>query len=418
MSLFQNMLQQMEEASKILKLSDNAKVVLENPERMLLVSVPVRMDNGSIKIFEGYRVQHSTIRGPAKGGIRYAVDVDIEEVKALSAWMSLKCAVVNIPLGGGKGGVKVDTRTLSEPELERLTRSYVRAIAPIIGPQKDVPAPDMYTNPQVMAWIADEYSMLQGETTFGVVTGKPLELGGCEGRHESTAQGGIYVLQKYLAENFIDLNTAVVHGFGNAGAAAADFLQQSGFTVIAAADVEGGVHDASGIDVQKARAITAEKGSIIHYPCENKVHNGDLLKIPCDVLFLAAKENVITEENAHDIDAKLIVELANGPITPAADKILAERGIPIIPDVLANAGGVTVSYFELVQNITNHYWTANKVQRRLKIIMEKSLEDVLEMQKNLIETKANGDQIVTMRQAAFAVALHRIERAMKLRGKI
>jgi glutamate dehydrogenase len=432
MSLFAQTLQQMEDAANLLGLTTDAKMILEHPERILHVSIPVRMDDGSIQVFEGYRVQHSTVRGPAKGGIRFAPEVDLDEVKALSAWMTIKCSVVNIPLGGGKGGVTVDTKKLSQKEIEHLSREYIRAIAPIIGPKKDVPAPDMYTNPQVMAWFADEFSMLQGHNTLGVVTGKPLEVGGSVGRGSATAQGGIYVFNEYLKKTDVSVKTAVVQGFGNAGYYAAKFLQEQGIRVLAVSDSTGGIYSEEGLDISAVHTEKISKGSVQNYSKGKKITNEALLALPCDVLFLAARENEVHRDNAHSVQAKLIIELANGPITPDADRILSQKEVVIIPDILANAGGVTVSYFELVQNESNYYWTEEEVQQKLKIIMEKALDEVLDTQKRCYshseldqkgEYRKNADQPemchrITLRQAAFVRALQRLETAMQMRGRI
>ncbi len=422
MSLFEQTLQQMETAANLMGLTDDARRILEHPEKILQVSIPVRMDDGSIRVFEGYRVQHSTIRGPAKGGIRYANQVDLDEVKALAAWMTIKCAVVGIPLGGGKGGVKVTAKDLSQAELERLTRGYIKAIAPIIGPKKDVPAPDMYTNPQIMAWAADEFSQLQGENTLGVVTGKPLAVGGSIGRDSATAQGSIYVFEKYLATTGLKVKTAVVQGFGNAGSFLAQFLVEKGITVLGVSDSNGGIYNEKGVDVAQVKEVKTQSGSVQNYTDALKVSNEDLLAMPCDVLFLAAKENEVRHDNAESIKAKLIVELANGPTTIEADRILASKKINVIPDILANAGGVVVSYFELVQNEANFYWSKDEVQTRLKEIMETALDGVFEAQQRCNNlTKDSEDtacENVTLRQAAFMCALEKIEAAMRFRGKI
>lgn len=432
MSLFAQTLQQMEDAANLLGLTTDAKKILEHPERILHVSIPVRMDNCGIQVFEGYRVQHSTVRGPAKGGIRFAPEVDLDEVQALSAWMTIKCSVVNIPLGGGKGGVTVDTKKLSQGELERLSRGYIRAIAPIIGPKKDVPAPDMYTNPQVMAWFADEFSMLQGHNSLGVVTGKPLEVGGSVGRGSATAQGGIYVFKEYIKNTGAKMKTAVVQGFGNAGYYVAKFLQQQGIKVVGVSDSSGGIYNEEGLDISEVHTAKISHGSVQSYANGKKISNEALLALPCDVLFLAARENEVHRDNAQSIQTKLIIELANGPVTPDADRILSEKEVVIIPDILANAGGVTVSYFELVQNETNYYWTEEEVQQKLKIIMEKALDEVLDTQKRCYsnaeldkkgEYIKNADQPdmchrITLRQAAFVRALQRLEVAMQLRGRV
>jgi len=415
MSLFQNTLDQIADAAEIINLSSNAKAILDAPERMLQVSVPVRMDDGTVKVFGGFRVQHSTIRGPAKGGLRFAPNVDLDEVKALATWMSIKCAVVNIPLGGGKGGVTVDSKKLSDGEKERLSRNFIEAIAPIIGPQKDVPAPDMYTDPQIMAYMADEFSRLQGVNTLGVITGKPLEFGGSLGRGSATAQGGIYVLNAYLKHAGKQVDTAVVQGFGNAGATAARLLTEQGIKVIAISDSRGGVYNEAGIDINTAHEHKRKTGSLKDLAGCSNITNAELLKTPCCVLFLAAKENEICDEHhcslpPTNVKTNLIVELANGPITPAADKVLHEKGVTILPDILANAGGVTVSYFEQVQNNINFYWSLEEVETKLKAIMEKALKDVLHLQ-----TMHDG---ISLRQAAFAIALQRLEATLKARGRI
>lgn len=413
----------MEDAANLVGLTDDSRRILEHPERILQVSIPVRMDDGKIKVYEGYRVQHSTVRGPAKGGIRYALAVDLDEVQALAAWMSVKCAVVNIPLGGGKGGVKVNTKELSQGELERLTRGYVKAIAPIIGPKKDVPAPDMYTNPQIMAWAVDEFSTLEGQNTLGVFTGKPLPLGGSLGRDSATAQGGIYVFDKYLEKTGKQVKTAIVQGFGNAGSFVAQFLEDKGIQVLGVSDSGGGIYNQKGIDVKKVTQIKAHKGGVVQdYDDALKVSNEDLLAMPCDVLFLAARENEVRHDNVDSIQAGFVVELANGPVTIEADRTLASKGIDVIPDILANAGGVVVSYFELVQNEANFYWSANKVQRRLQKIMENALDAVFAAQvrctASLDDANKEVCEKVTLRQAAFVCALERIDAAMRLRGRI
>ncbi len=414
MSLYENTLQQMNEAADIMNLRQDVREILRKPERILQVSIPVKMDNGTTKVFEGYRVQHSTLRGPAKGGIRYHWDVDLDEVKALAAWMTIKCGVVDIPLGGGKGGVICNPKELSQNELERLTRGYTVAISPIIGPELDVPAPDVYTNAQIMSWIADEYSKLHGRNILGVVTGKPVEFGGSKGRDSATAQGGVYVLNK-----FCDVKGAcpvrmrvAIQGFGNAGSHVAKLLHDLGperIEIVAISDSTGGVTVDGGIDPELAKKVKREHQSVQKYPNGKKITNEELLAFDADVLVLAAFENQITEENADSIRANIILELANGPITPAADKVLAEKGKHVIPDILANAGGVTVSYFELVQNQANYYWDIKLVQERLKTIMEDALLHVYENEKKY------G---CTMRQAAFISALERIEQNLVFRGRV
>lgn len=420
MSLFQQTLAQMEDASDLLGLTDNARTILEHPERSLFVSIPVRMDDGRIEVFEGYRVQHSTIRGPAKGGVRFAPNVDLDEVKALAAWMSIKCSVVNIPLGGGKGGVTVDSKKLSLGEQERLMRGYVRAIAPIIGPKKDVPAPDMYTNAQMMAWAADEFSVLEGQNTLGVFTGKPVEVGGSLGRISATAQGGVYVLNEYLEQTGGQVQTAAIQGYGNAGYYAAKILHAQGVKILAVSDSQGGIYNENGLDPEKVLELKQEQGSVTKMEEVTVLSNEDLLALPADVLFLAARENEVRHDNVNRIQTKLIVELANGPVTPEADKVLAERGAVILPDILANAGGVVVSYFELLQNESNAYWSAEEVQGKLQPIMTDALKAVLENQQRCY-SHAEDDETcekITLRQAAFILALRRLEAAMRLRGRI
>lgn len=415
MSLYENTLAQMEEAANIINLSKNVRNVLRKPERILHVSIPVKMDSGETEVFEGYRVQHSTLRGPAKGGIRYHWDVDLDEVKALAMWMSIKCAVVDIPLGGGKGGVICNPKELSQQELERLTRGYVQAIRPIIGPERDVPAPDVYTNARVMSWFADEYSTLQGYNSLGVVTGKPLEFGGSKGRETATAQGGAYVITK-----FCDVKGAcpvkmrvAIQGFGNAGSHMAKILHKMGpdrIEIVAVSDSSGGIYSENGLDAEKLEQVKREHRTVQKYPDAKTITNEELLGLKeCDVLVLAAFENQITAENVASVHAPIILELANGPITPEADKVLAEKGTHVIPDILANAGGVTVSYFEQVQNNMNYYWDEKMVQERLKCTMEEALLKVVETEKQY------G---CTMRQAAFITALNRLEETLVFRGKI
>ncbi len=421
MSLFENTIAQMQKAAKLMQLTPHIEELLSHPQRILEVSIPVKMDSGATKVFRGFRVQHNNVRGPYKGGIRFHPEVDMEEVKALSMWMTIKCGVVNIPLGGAKGGVIVDHTQLSARELEGLTRGYTRAIAPFIGPEQDVPAPDVYTNPQIMAWIADEYSMLQGRNKLGVVTGKPLAVGGSEGRNEATSQGGVYVLQEIVKN--LGLNPketrVVIQGFGNAGANVANLLDQAGFKVIGISDSKGGLYCEGGIHPQEAIACKREKGEVgecfvagMEYTTNagnacRKVTNAELLELECDILVLSALENQVTKDNADRVKAKFILELANGPTTPEADEILKAKNILVIPDILANAGGVTVSYFELVQNEANFYWSAEEVDQRLKAIMVSAWQHVDQLSKQYH---------CTLREAAFIAALKRLEEAMLARG--
>ena len=395
-----------------MNLAPNIAEVLKHPERVIEVSIPVKMDNGELKVFRGFRVQHNSIRGPYKGGIRFHPEVDMDEVKALATWMTIKCAVVGIPLGGGKGGVIVDPKELSPRELEELTRQYTIALADFIGPEIDVPAPDVYTNPQIMAWITDEYSKIKGRNIPGVVTGKGLEIGGSEGRDSATSQGGVYVLEKWLEERDTKPSemTVAVQGFGNAGYHVARLLDDAGFKVIAVSDSKGGLHCAGGLKPGEAMTCKKKQGevsecSVAGESCE-RISNEDLLEFECDILVLAAMENQITKENAGRVKAKLILELANGPITPEGDEILESNRVRVIPDILANAGGVTVSYFELVQNQANYYWSAEEVQEKLKATMCRAWESVYENAKK---------HKCPYRKAAFITALERLESAIRLR---
>ncbi len=387
-------------------------VTLEYPERELKVSVPVVMDDGSVQVFEGYRVQHSGLRGPCKGGIRFHKDSDIEEVKALALWMTMKCAVVNIPYGGAKGAVKVDPAKLSRGELQRLTRRYTAMVLPLIGPEKDIPAPDVNTNAETMGLIMDTYSMLKGYTVPGVVTGKPVEIGGSLGRSEATGRGVMITAMQLMKKlGMQPENTrAAVQGFGNVGSAAADLLAKQGVKICALSDVSGGIYCADGLDVSKVRAfIAAEKGRFLKdYTVDDVRHitNEELLEADVDLLIPAALENQITAENAGKIRAKYIVEAANGPTSVEADAILAQRGITVVPDILANAGGVVVSYFEWVQNIQSLMWEEKEVNRHLEEIMVRAFEEVW----SICEEKQ-----VTMRMAAYMSALKRLITAKHFR---
>jgi glutamate dehydrogenase (NAD(P)+) len=396
-------------AAARLGLDDGMRKVLRLPSKELTVHIPVQLDDGRLEVFTGYRVQHSIARGPAKGGIRYAPDVTLDEVKALAAWMTWKCAVVNIPFGGGKGGVICDPTLLSQSELERITRRYTAEIIDIIGPEKDVPAPDMNTNEQTMAWIMDTYSMHRRETTTAVVTGKPLNLGGSKGRVEATGRGCLIVTLQALRKLGMDpaATTVVVQGFGNVGGMAAKLMQRSGLKVIAVIEVDGAIRNPKGIDVQKLMAHRKETGSILDFPGAENMDAAEAMEQPCDVLLPGAKENVITSANAASIRAKIVCEGANGPTTAVADGILAERGIFVIPDILANAGGVTVSYFEWVQDRQGYFWNEQLVNGRLEEIMVDSFRDVV--------SYAEKHQ-VDNRTAAYMLALDRVAFAIKLRG--
>ena len=401
---------QFHNAAHFLKLKPWFRELLMRPKRQLVVSIPTRMDDGSYRIFEGYRVQHNIARGPAKGGIRYHPDVTLDEVKALASWMTWKCATVDIPFGGGKGGVICNPKEMSEGELERMTRRYTAEISMIIGPEQDIPSPDVYTNSQTMAWIMDTYSMTRGQTSLGVVTGKPLAVGGSLGRNEATARGCTYVIREACKEKKISLKGArvVVQGYGNAGSIAARLLHEMGTKVIAISDSRGGIiNTKEGINPLKAEERKSKKGTVVGLPDTSKISNEDLLTTPCDILVPAALENQITLANAHRIQAKIIAEAANGPTTPGADQVLYKNGIMVLPDILANAGGVTVSYFEWVQGLQSYFWTEDEVNQRLSGIMVKAFGEVL---------KRSKEFGVNMRTAAYILAVGRVAEATRLRG--
>jgi glutamate dehydrogenase/leucine dehydrogenase len=406
---YQVALLQLEIAAEMLALDEGLKMKLEKPKRVLIVNVPVKMDNGDLQNFTGYRIQHSITRGPAKGGIRYHPSVDLDEVTALAAWMTWKSAVVNIPYGGAKGGVKCNPKEMSKGELERMTRRYTYEIAPIIGPEKDIPAPDVYTDAQTMAWIMDTYSMLQGYCIPGVVTGKPIELGGSLGRKEATAQGCVYTIQEAIKHLGMDLekSTVAVQGFGNAGYNAAQIIHRLGTKVIAVSDSKGGIYNAQGLSPARVLKHKEETGSVVGYKEADEITNEELLAMDCDILIPAALENQITVENAHKVSAKIVAEAANGPTTPSADDILYENGVFIIPDILCNAGGVTVSYFEWVQNIQSLFWTLDEVNDQLARIMRRSFWDVVSITKK---------EKVHMRTAAWMLGVGRVAEATRLRG--
>jgi len=406
---WQNALRQLDDAARHIGLDPDLHAVLRRPRRMLVVSIPVRMDDGSLRVFEGYRVQHSLTRGPAKGGIRFHPDVTLDEVKALAMWMTWKCAVVNIPYGGAKGGVPCDPKAMSPGEIERLTRRYTSEILPIIGPDLDIPAPDVNTNPQVMAWLMDTYSMNKGFPVPGVVTGKPLVVGGSRGREDATARGGVYVLMslvKYLDRSVIDLRVAI-EGFGNAGATLARLLREVGCRVVAVSDSRGGIHCKKGLDPQAVTAHKRETGSVVGFPGAETITNEELLELDCDVLAPSALENQITARNADRIRAKIVLELANGPTTPDADAILHDRGVVVAPDVLANAGGVTVSYFEWLQGLVPLPWSAREVNLKLRDIMQYATRTVWE--------RAQAEK-VSLRLSALSLAVERVAAATRTRG--
>jgi len=402
--------QQIDECAKIMKLDPAAYELLRVPRRELHVWLPARMDDGRIRVFEGFRVQYNDARGPTKGGIRFHPDETIDTVRALAAWMTWKCAVLDLPLGGAKGGVICDPKKLSKGELERLSRSYIQAIWRLIGPEDDIPAPDVYTDPQVMAWMADEYSLLAGKNKFGVVTGKPVILGGSLGRDDATARGGMYALREAAQECGVDLRkaTVAVQGYGNAGYHAARLGKSLfGSKVVAVSDTKGGIYREEGLDPEAVRKHKEKTGSVVDFPKSTPVSNAELLELDVDVLCPSALENVITQKNASRVKCKILVELANGPTTPEADAILHKKGVHILPDILCNAGGVTVSYFEMVQNFSMDYWDKREVHQRLDKKMTRAYHAVLFL------ARKNG---LNMRQAAYVVAVKRVVDAMRLRG--
>lgn len=403
---------QLDACAKIINLDANTHKILRVPARELSVSLPVRMDDGSIKVFQGFRVQYNDAKGPTKGGIRFHPDETINTVRALSAWMTWKCALLDLPLGGAKGGVICNPKTMSQGELERLSRAYIQAIYPFIGPDKDVPAPDVYTTPQIMAWMMDEYSKIAGKNQFGVITGKPLAIGGSAGRGDATARGGIYAIREAAKECKINLKKAAVAllGFGNAGSHVARLAKELlGCKVVAVGDSKGGIFRQEGLDIEAVGKHKTATGSVINFPGAKNISNEKLLELGVDILIPASLENVITEKNAKKIKAKIIAELANGPTTPEADAILYKKGIHIIPDFLCNAGGVTVSCFEMAQNFYMYYWEEKEVHEKLDKKMTLAYKSVL------ATSKKYG---VNMRQAAYVVAVERVVEAMKLRGRV
>jgi glutamate dehydrogenase (NAD(P)+) len=400
---------QFDEAADRLGLSQAMRAILRKPKRELIVNFPVRMDNGDVEMFTGYRVQHNINRGPAKGGIRFSPEVSLDEVRALAMWMTWKCAVVGIPFGGAKGGVLCDPSKLSRAEIERLSRRYATEISILIGPNSDIPAPDMNTNPQIMAWMMDTFSMHQGYSVPAVITGKPLAIGGSEGRLEATAQGIQYVTRDAM----LDLGmkpeecSVVVQGFGNVGSISARLLHDLGCKIVGLSDISGGVYNPHGIDVHSALHYSNEHGKLKGLPNTEPVTNAELLLLPCDILIPAALENQLTEKNAAQVKARLIVEAANGPTTPEADRILNDRGIIIVPDILANAGGVTVSYFEWVQDLQRFFWAENEINHRLESIMTRSYRAVYN---KALEQETN------LRMGAYLLAVARVAEATEIRG--
>jgi len=392
-------------------LDKNIRKYLKRIERSLIVSIPIIMDNGDLEVFEGYRVHHSTVRGPGKGGLRYSEGVFLDEVKALAMWMTWKNSLLNLPLGGAKGGVCVDPSKLSKKELERLTRRFTAEIINVIGPDIDIPAPDINTNPQIMAWIMDVYSMQKGKSVPGVVTGKPIEIGGSVGRETATGRGLYFILQAICEKLDLDLKSLkiVIQGFGNVGGNIAKILYEEGAKVIAVSDISGGLFDEEGLNIKELLEWRDQNGLLKDFYESDYffVSNKELLEIECDVLIPASIENQITESNANNIKCKVILEGANGPTTPEADEILKRRGIIVVPDILANAGGVCVSYFEYVQDLQSYFWKLDRINQELRNIMIEAFEEVY---------KVSKEKEVTLRIAAYMIAISRLKKAIELRG--
>src|SRR6266567_3812282 len=401
--------QQFEAAADKINLSEDMREILRQPKRELIVNFPVRLDNGRVRTFTGYRVQHNVNRGPAKGGIRYGPDVTLDEVKALAMWMTWKCAVVGIPFGGAKGGVICDPKNMSPSELERLTRRYATEISIVIGPHGDIPAPDVNTNSQVMAWIMDTYSMHEGYSVPAIVTGKPLSIGGSEGRNDATATGVLFVTRQAARRIGMPLKGARVsiQGYGNAGSIAARLFQREGSKIVAVSDTRGGIYNEAGLDPASILRFKQERGSVIGFPGAQTIGVQDVLEVPCDILIPAATEGVITAANAARVQARIIAEAANGPTTPEADAILFSQGALVIPDILANAGGVTVSYFEWVQDLQSFFWGVEEITQKLEVIMNRSFAAVAEKAE-----QCSCD----MRLAANMLAIARVAEATQIRG--
>lgn len=408
-SAYEVALAQYDEAVGYMHLRPDVIEFMRVPKRELTVNFPVEMDDDKIRMFTGYRVHHSTVRGPTKGGIRYHPDVTLDETRALAMWMTWKCALMNLPYGGAKGGVVVDPRQLSERELRRLTRRYATEISIMVSPEGDIPAPDVGTNPQVMAWIMDTFSMHRGYSVPAVVTGKPVPIGGSEGRYDATGLGVMYTAREALKHLNIPLDgaTCVVQGFGNVGSVSARCMQREGVEVIAVSDVNGGIYDPKGLDIRAVQQHVRQSGTVIDYPGADRVTNSELLELPCTVLIPAAMEGQISEDNADRIKAQIIAEGANGPTTPGADRILQAKNIFIVPDILCNAGGVTVSYFEWVQSLQAFFWSEGDVKRQLERLMVGAFEAVLHesLRKNL-----------PTRMAAYTLSIGRVAEALTIRG--
>ena len=407
--------QQLDDAAEIMQLDKTAHAILREPMETLIVNIPVKMRDGSVKVFQGFRVHYNNARGPTKGGIRFHPQESLDTVKALAAWMTWKTALANIPYGGAKGGIICDPKTMNDEELESLSRGYVRALHDFIGPNIDIPAPDVYTTPQIMAWMMDEYSKLKGHNEFGVITGKPLETWGSEGRGDATAMGGMYVLREAAKYKGIDLKKAkiAVQGFGNAGTFAFSIAQKMfGSKVVAVSDSKGGIYNEDGLDYNAVLEAKKSTGTVQGYDKAEKITNEQLLELDVDVLIPAALENQITGSNADKVKPKILLELANGPVTPEADKILAENDVFDLPDFLVNSGGVIVSYFEWVQNINGYYWSADEVYAKLDKIITKSFNDVIATQKKY----SDMGKKINPRMGAYIIAVERVAQAMKARG--
>ncbi|KKR40617.1 MAG: Glutamate dehydrogenase [Parcubacteria group bacterium GW2011_GWB1_41_6] len=408
---FQNYLKNLEKAAKILGLEEKYYQALKIPYRIIEKKIKIATDQGEEKEFNAYRVQFNNARGPYKGGIRFHPQADIEEVKALAAAMAIKTAVVNIPLGGAKGGVKINPKDFSETDIEKVARAWAREFSPYIGKDKDIPAPDIYTNPQIMAYMLDEFEKIVGHSEPGMITGKPLELGGSQGRNQATAQGGVYVLEELIKVLGLKLEglKIVVQGFGNAGYYVAILLYNLGCKIIAVSDSQGGIFKADGLNPEEVNRTKMEQGSVINFQKQGieKISNNEILELECDVLVPSALDNVIAKDNADKIKAKIVLELANGPTAPEADEVLFKKGLIVLPDVLANAGGVVVSYFEWVQNNSGFYWSEKEVLEKLQPIMVGAFKKVWNLSK---------EKNISLREAAFALAIGRIVKAMELRG--
>ena len=411
-NLFEVAQRQLDQCARILKLDSNIYGILRVPQCELHISIPIRMDDGSIKIFQGFRVQYNNAKGPTKGGIRFHPEETIDTVRGLAAWMTWKCALLNLPLGGAKGGIICDPKQMSKNELERLSRAYINQVWQFIGPDKDIPAPDVYTDSQIMSWMMDEYSKIVGKNQFGVITGKPLCLGGSLGRNDATARGGLYTIREATKEIGINPKNATiaVQGYGNAGYYAASLLRSLfDSKIVAVSDSKGGIFNKEGLDPEAVSEHKAKTTSVINFPNAKPISNEELLELDVDILVPAALENVITEKNAPKIKAKIIGELANGPTTLEADAILDKNGVHVIPDFLCNAGGVTVSYFEMVQNFNMYYWDEKQVHDRLDKRVTVAYHSTLDTSK---------EYGINMRQAAYVIAVKRVVEAMKLRGWI